>query len=247
MTENSRGIYNKLFENDRDKAEAFDMIAENFYFGNFGSMSKSDLEVLMFSIYIERILKISEEDESTYSDYTLSKSLGIMQNRVNTLKVKKELKYPHENFDWRKSFARAYENARYEKGKICMHISDRNVYLELKNAIETMGGYVDVTLNSNLLKVSPAYFLDLILSISDEDERCRLKEIIEERAREEKLIINDEVPKTWGSIFRGLGTDAVCSIIETYVEKYVEKYVPVSGDILKRILNKTYNMIKKRM
>lgn len=239
MTADSRKIYNKLFENEKDKAEAFDMIAENFYFGNFGSMSKSDLETLMFSIYIERILAISEEDESTYSDYTLSKSLGIMQNRVNTLKVKKELKYPHENFDWRKAFARAYENAKYENGKICINISDRNVYLEIKNQIETMGGYVDVTLNSKILKVSPAYFLDLILSISDEDERCRLKKIIEEKAREEKIIINDEEPDTWGSIFYDMGTDTLCNI--------VEDILPVSGDILKRILNKTCELIKKRM
>ena len=45
----------KLFSKD-DKAKAFDEIAKKFYLSNFGSTAKSDIETLMFSIYIERIL-----------------------------------------------------------------------------------------------------------------------------------------------------------------------------------------------
>ena len=44
----------KLFSKD-DKAKAFDEIAKKFYLSNFGSTAKSDIETLMFSIYIERI------------------------------------------------------------------------------------------------------------------------------------------------------------------------------------------------
>ncbi len=238
MTINNE-LYNNLFKTNEDKAKSFDKIAENFYFGNFGTMSKSDLEVLMFSIYIEQILDVSEEHENTYSDYTLSKSLGIMQSKVNTLKVKKELKYPRKNFDWRKSFARLYENAKYDNGKICMQISDRNVYLELKNAIEMRGGYVDVTLNSKLLKLPPSYFMDLIVEIADENEKSRIKEIIEEKVREENLIVDDNVPDTWRDIITDSSTDLICGIIE--------KCLPISGDIIKRILKKTNELIKKRM
>ena len=48
-------LYNEIFTTD-DKAKAFDEIAKCYYDRNFGTMSKSDLEVLLFSIYIDRIL-----------------------------------------------------------------------------------------------------------------------------------------------------------------------------------------------
>ena len=35
--------FNKLFSDDKEKAAAFDKIAEKFYFANFGSTSKSDI------------------------------------------------------------------------------------------------------------------------------------------------------------------------------------------------------------
>ena len=83
--------YKELFS-EEDKARAFDKIANQFYAGNFGTMAKSDMETLMFSIYIEQILSKSEDDFHTYSDFRLAKELGIAQSRVSSLKVKKQPK-----------------------------------------------------------------------------------------------------------------------------------------------------------
>ena len=131
-------FYQDLFD-EKSKIEAFDKIAKNYYCCNFGSMQKSDLDVLMFSILIDRILEKTEEDFNTYSDYTLSKKLGITQQRISNLKIKKELKYPYEKFDWRKSFARLVKNARFEDEKIKIYIPDPNLFLEIKNSIESNG------------------------------------------------------------------------------------------------------------
>ena len=126
--ENAKSFYEQLFSNDAGeedlagKAKAFDQIAEKYYFGNFGSVGKSDLDVLMFSIYIERILNKSQDNFSTYSDYTLSKQLGITQTRISNLKVKKELQYPYEDFNWRKRLADISQNAIYDEGRIKLHI-----------------------------------------------------------------------------------------------------------------------------
>ena len=60
--EDAKSFYEQLFSNDAGeedvvgKAKAFDQIAEKYYFGNFGSVGRSNLDVLMLSIYIERIL-----------------------------------------------------------------------------------------------------------------------------------------------------------------------------------------------
>ena len=81
--------FNLLFCNEQEKAKAFDKIAEAYYNRNFGSISKSDFDVLMFSIYIERLLEQNESDMESYSDYELSKQLGITQSKIKNLKVKK--------------------------------------------------------------------------------------------------------------------------------------------------------------
>lgn len=81
--------YSILFLDEKSKAEAFDKIAEHFCRKNFGTMSKTDMETLMFSIYIERILNIDDTKYAEYSDYTLAKELGISQAKVSNLKVRK--------------------------------------------------------------------------------------------------------------------------------------------------------------
>ena len=94
--EEAKEIYNELFK-DEDKVKAFDKIAEKYYFSNFGSTSKTDFETLMFSIYIEQLLKKNQVDYNAYSDYTLSKQLGITQSKVSNLKVRKEMLYMKMN------------------------------------------------------------------------------------------------------------------------------------------------------
>lgn len=163
----SKKQYLELFS-EKEKAEAFDSIAEKFYFSNFGQTSKSDIETLMFSIYLERILNKTLYDMSSYSDYRLSKLLGITQSKVSNLKVKKELQYPYDKFDWREVLKRISEEAICEDNKIKLFIPDKNVYLEVKNAIEESGGFIEVQLTQNLLQVRQEFFLDLLIAVSDD-------------------------------------------------------------------------------
>lgn len=190
--------YHSLFENDEDKAKAFDKIAEHFYYSNFGTMNKSDVEVLMFSIYLERILDKNESEIKEYSDYTLSKSLGITQQKVSNLKVKKELLYPYEKFEWKQSLLRISKNAIYEDGKIKLYIPDRNLYLEIKNAIEESFGYVEVQLTPNLLQVRLEFFIDLLLSISDDEDRQIALDKIREKLKTQNLDVDYLNSKTFG-------------------------------------------------
>ena len=186
--------YEKLFS-EEEKAKAFDQIAKAYYFKNFGTMQKSDLDVLMFSIYIEQILSKTESEYDSYSDYTLSKELGITQARVNILKQKKELKYPKKGFDWRESFKKFVDKATYDNNKIQIYVPDPNVYLEIKNVIEKSGGIVDVKRNKNVLQISPVDFIQLVVDMSDESDKKKIrKECIEhfrEDAKDERKIRED--------------------------------------------------------
>ncbi|MCH5273663.1 MAG: hypothetical protein J1E35_08310 [Lachnospiraceae bacterium] len=238
-------LYKDLFPSEKEKAAAFDEIAKQFYFCNFGTMQKSDIETLLFSLYLDRILEMSEEDMQSYSDYTLSKYLGITQNKVSALKVRKELKYPYPKFDWKKSFACISKNARYENGKIKIHIPDKNLYFEIKNAIESMGGYVDVQLNSTLLQVSPEYFLDLILKISDEADREVLIKKLNEEFHERKISIEAIEKELMGTRLKECGCDTVVEIIIGMAEFFISKDISVFGQLFSNVARAIKDGLKR--
>lgn len=229
----SRERYKELFPDNTTKAQAFDKLAEAYYYRNFGQMQKTDFETLMFSLYLDRILDENEENMRTYSDYTLSKLLGITQSRVSNLKVRKELLYPYERFDWRESLKRVIEHARYEDGKIKISIPDKNLFLETKNAIEESGGYIETQLNSSLLQIRPEYFVDLMVAASDGDSQRdeitqKLKDDLRKRGIENKKISEAINRKTISVLLKEQSVSIIADIIE--------ECVPVVGKAVSNLI-----------
>jgi hypothetical protein len=224
--------YNDLFSSESEKAKAFDKIAEQYYYGNFGRMQKADFETLIFSLYLDRILNKSEQNMLSYSDYTLSKYLGITQSKISNLKVKKELQYPYEGFDWRKSFYRIASKACYENGKIRINIPDKNLYYELKNAIEEKGGYVDVQLNSSLLQIRPEYFIDLLLDIGNETDRKSVRKKLKNEMKEKNIDVEFMDRYSTGEVIKenaiSIGVDVIADIVSSAV--------PVAGKTIANII-----------
>lgn len=178
--------YKKLFdsENNSAKAQAFDLIADQFYNVNFGRLSKADFEVLLFHIYIEQCLRKGHP----YDDYTLSKELGITQTRVRALKVKKELQYPYADFNWKESFVGYISKARYDEKKalVKLQIPDVNVLMELRNYIETHGWYDEYQLNPKLFQCRVDIFIELCNSLDEGNGEITLNEEQKKRLAELK-------------------------------------------------------------
>ena len=162
---------------NNEKIEAFNKIAINYFNKNFGSLSKSDLDVLMFSEYIEHCINYGMD----YSDYYLSKELGITQNRIRSLKEKKELKYPHEGFDWRNGLVEPLKTAKYDKyaHTVKMIIPDVNVQIEFRNFVESNGWYDEYSLNKKLSVIPISGFIDIFGSNIDfkDDVKEHIKEV----------------------------------------------------------------------
>lgn len=228
--EKAKEKYNELFATEADKAAAFDKIARRFYFANFATMSKSDFETLLFSLYLEQILNCSENNYDAYSDYTLSKVLGVPQSRISTLKVRKELQYPYSKFDWKESFKRISQRAIYEDGKIRLYIPDRNLYLEIKNAVETSGGYVEMQLSPNLLQIRPEYFVDLVLAISDDDDRKKASEEIKKRVKEKDKAIEFMERKSFGQQLGGFAPEIIADLLSN-----IPGVGPLVGTLFKNV------------
>jgi len=150
---------------DNEKIKFFNEISNRYFNKNFGSMSKIDIEILIFSEYIEHCLRNRLEID----DYTISKELGITQNRVRTLKERKELKYPHDEFDWKHALETAILEAKYdeENRKVRMIIQDVNVMIELRHYIEEKGWYDEVSLNKKMFQVPLDCFLEIFMDLEN--------------------------------------------------------------------------------
>ena len=150
-----------------DKAAAFEKIADKFYKRNFGQTSKADIEVLMFSIYIDHCL----EKGLDYDDYTLAIQLGISESRVRTLKVKKELQYPYPKFYWKDAFQQSIRYARYDDKKALVKVSimDPNVKREVENHINKMNSYSEYQLNTKLLQMRADQFIALCVDLYSQE------------------------------------------------------------------------------
>lgn len=238
----SKEKYEALFSTDKIKAAAFDKIAEKYFYANFGTISKADFDTLMFSLYLDQILDFSEEDMSSYSDYKLSKLLGITQAKVSNLKVKKELQYPYDGFLWKKSFGRIMNNYRYEDGKIKLFIPDKNLYYEIKNAIEDAGGYVEVQLNTKLLQITPEYFIDLVLVTREEADRDQIR-------KEIKKTLDEHRVNTEGFDDRSIGDqlkDNAPGIITDIVAEILETCFPVGGKLFRVTMERIAKEIRNK-
>ena len=195
---------------DGEKISNFDELAAGYYDRNFGSMSKSDVDLMMFKFYFERL--ISENrlengiiDYSGISDYRIAKDLGITEARARSLKVRYHLKYGDE-FDWKKAFATLISKARYDKNskKVVVNIPDPNLFREIENYFDESGAYIEKQLNSKLLTIRAEYFL--ALAIETEPEKTK-KEIIKEIRKSLKKPEKDELKLDIGKTLIDSGCD----------------------------------------
>lgn len=189
-----------------EKIELFDEIASHFFNANFGQMSKSDFELMMFRFYIEKMIKLNRLEDGTIdyrqcSDYRISQDLGITQQRVKNLKIKNQLTHPIE-YDWKIALSKLIANARYDKntGKISMNIPDPNLYIEIQNFIEEQGSYVETQLNSKILQLRVEYFIDLVIGIEPEQSRKKianeLKKSFKDSIKEDTIFNENNIGKS---------------------------------------------------
>ncbi len=173
--------YKELFPDDKSKAEAFDKIASMFYTQNFGTATKAEIELMMFSLYMDTVIESHNKDDvldyNACSDYKISQILGIPQEKVRSLKVKKQARYPRK-FDWRKSLESIKDQVVYDKNKnkLIIPLRDPNLYNEIRNFIEENGGYIEIQRGNNCIQIRPEYFFVLLYeSAGNESEKKKIR------------------------------------------------------------------------
>ncbi|MCH5281451.1 MAG: hypothetical protein J1E61_08265 [Lachnospiraceae bacterium] len=150
-----------------EKVEFFDAIADRYFNRNFGTMLKADIDTLIFSTYIEHCLKKG----LPYDDYSLSNSLGITESRVRSLKERKQLQYPYENYNWKDAFIDLIPNAKYNDVKklVQINIGDVNLMKDVRHFVYENGWFDEFQLNPRLFQCRLDYFLALCYKLDEID------------------------------------------------------------------------------
>ncbi len=144
------------------KNEALDFIMSNCFKSGFGALSKTDIDLILFTA----ILKYSDDNKK--SDFELSKYLQITQQRIRNLREKASVKYPtltrSEAID---EFLEKCEFSKVEETYIDIPINN----IVIKNEIEAMLDDANILLHSQLnpkifrLRINDFYELSILLEL----------------------------------------------------------------------------------
>ena len=169
------------FSNE-EKEEFFQFFYDKFYNKNFGSLSKSDIELYVFQFLIKKLRKLNSDgyavNETKLSDFKLACQLGVTPQKIRSLKLKERLLYPSSEYDWRKQFLQISHEAKYDpdKKRVIMNISDNWLFVNIQDFLEDKGEPIEIQLNGKILQIPIPYYIDLMVEVcSVDDEKFKDK------------------------------------------------------------------------
>ncbi len=224
-----------------EKINAFDQIGEHYFQGNFGTMSKTDLEILLFTILINQ----RRANNLNIDDYTLSKLLGITQSRVRSFKQRSQLQYPVEN-PWQKEFVSCIKNAKYDEVKhlVKLNIPEVNVMIELRHFLEERGWFDEYQLNPKLFQCR----LDIFVLICKElDTPIELDKDTKEKIEEFKKELAPETQESLSKIITGQFQDGLFEFVKKASIEVVCEFLNLLpfGGLAKNAIKLLIEVIKK--
>ena len=189
---------------------------EHYLSVSFGSMSKSETEILIFHL-LSKHFEIS-------SNYEISNFLKISETKVKNLTLNAHLRYGRNNKDiLKKIMLRICDtldvNFDENIGEIKFSVENPVEKRELVNEIKKLGSYADFSFNNEILKIKINVFLKLLNRLVGEDN---FKKVFQKYLKE-KTIQND-------ALYSSLTT---CQKVMKFLKN--NNITPI--EILKQIIN----------
>lgn len=205
----------------QEKEEAFDLLSSMFYQQNFATLGKTDFDLLMFHLYLNHVINNGLPED----DYTISKDLGITQQRVRSLKIRDHLRYGQKE-KWENILGRtALQHPHYSDDDryIILSFDNPSVMIETQHFIEANGGFVDFSFNPKLLKMKVTDFTKLIIEIglskNEKEVIKRLQALYREETGKDQIITKDTL---WNQIKDG-SLETCKVVIQTIIAAVISK------------------------
>lgn len=197
----------KMMENKmkmEKQAENFRQLAKLYYEGNFGTVQKSEIDLLMFHFFYEEKCRETKDRTGSYntvSDYTLAVELGVTPQRVRALREKVELRYPSKDFDWKKEVKSLISAGKIVKDGefLCFSVPNPRLFHEIENFVEQNKGVVSYDNNGKVMKVMPLAYVEILKECTGKDEKqivAALKENLKDNADLAKALTEKGIVKT---------------------------------------------------
>lgn len=215
--------YEEIFDTAEKKTEAFDLIAKQYYNRNFGLCSKTELDVLMFHLYVKiRQKKVGNKSFSKNSDYKIGKELGLTPTKVKNLKMKTALMFGGEDAEhWKGTVLELLQDEKnfyIEKDKVCIHIPEMYLFHTLEDFINDSVGFVDYLPNSKIFSLRLPYFMNFLRLIADEKDRKEFENALEKYLEKEKM----DIAQTESTLDKFVkiteGGKNIADIVKTFME-----------------------------
>ncbi len=164
----------------------FSEIEKKFLNHNFGTVSKSDFELLIFHYLMKnlesRLSNSCNEEKNVISDFEIGWKLGITPQRVRNLRMKERLVYHHNDkiggdiSDWKKHIKAVLPRARFNElsNNAELTLNDPLIFAEIQDLLERNGYNVYIQLNKKLLVLpldSFAFLANRALECKEDDRQ----------------------------------------------------------------------------
>ncbi len=195
------------------KARFFDELANRFYKHNFGTLTKAEFELMMFHFYSEQ----HKGEPDKLDAYTMSKDLGITQERIRNLKIKEYLVYP-PLINWVDFFRKELEDKiRYNESdnSIEFPVLDPRLFIEIEHAVELAKGSVRYRTNKKILALSLIDFTKLLVELDSklkDNEKKDAFELIESAAKAEGVLTPLQLKENLGKARLPLFSDVAGAV-----------------------------------
>lgn len=161
---------------EKEKLALADDILPLFLNKNFGTVQKTEIELVVFHHYLKHCKSLN----MSVSDLNVGKQLGITPARVRNMKLKD---YLHQDDDstWKQELLKQMNETSFEiRGKdILFVIRDVTLMTEIRNFLEENGFVNEYSLNPNLFSCSVDVMLKMWAILSGEDPNIVSKTLVD--------------------------------------------------------------------
>lgn len=138
---------------------------------NFGTLSKSEFDLLVFHYYL--LDKQSQVGSRYVTDYEIGSDLGLTIQRVRSLREREALKQK-PNDDWKDDFLKGLPNARCDANRdVKIPVPDVNVMKEVRNYFEAQGLYDEYHQNPKLFMCKLDALIAVCINLKSEGNLCK--------------------------------------------------------------------------
>jgi hypothetical protein len=161
-----------------NNAQFAEVFLKNYLVGGFGSLSKREIDLLVFRAYLEAKMGAPVQSVITKADpYQLGRDLNIRASRIRTMLDDLRYRYPPSEDELRSQLSEALKNGEIipDKNTLRIQIDDLLLRDYIRKTVRDHFGLVDTSFDRTIISLTPEKFLTLAIASQDKTSQAELE------------------------------------------------------------------------